>query len=85
MALAAHWQIIGDSAPINKSRQRRPQIVGGGAAGARLYDTPVCCSYRQITLENVTENLHLSFETWNIIAAYKTHGKIYLNYKWHIK
>src|SRR6218665_3436355 len=23
-------------APINKSRRRRPQIVGGGAAGARL-------------------------------------------------
>jgi len=37
MASAARRQIIGDGAPINKSRrrQRRPQIVGG-AAGARL-------------------------------------------------
>jgi len=29
-------QIFGGGAPINKSRRRRPQIVGGGAAGARL-------------------------------------------------
>jgi len=38
MALAARRQILGGGAPINKSRRRRcPQILGGGAAGARLY------------------------------------------------
>src|SRR6218665_3037826 len=35
MVSAARRQMIGGGAPINKSR--RPQIVGGGAAGARLY------------------------------------------------
>src|SRR6218665_3937194 len=34
MVSAARRQIIGDGAPINKSRRRHPQIVGGGA---RLY------------------------------------------------
>src|SRR6218665_1452835 len=28
---------MGGGAPINKSRRRRSQIVGGGTAGARLY------------------------------------------------
>jgi len=36
MASAVRRQIIGGGAPINKSRRRRPQIVGG-EAGARLY------------------------------------------------
>jgi len=40
MASAAHRQIIGGGAPINKSRRRRPQIVGGGAAGSRIYMGP---------------------------------------------
>ena len=36
MVSAASRQVIGaGGAPINKSRRRRPQIVGGG--GARLY------------------------------------------------
>src|SRR6218665_1523311 len=37
MASAARRQIISGGAPINKSRRRHPQIVGGGAAGAQLY------------------------------------------------
>src|SRR6218665_3405670 len=35
MVSAARRQIIGGGAPINKNR--RPQNVGGGAGGARLY------------------------------------------------
>ena len=41
MVSAARRQIIGGCAPINKSRRRRPQIVGGGAAGAQLYSKEV--------------------------------------------
>jgi len=36
MPSAALRQIIGGGVPINKSRWRRPQIVGGGAAAAQL-------------------------------------------------
>ncbi len=32
MASASYQQFIGGGAPIIKSRRRRPQIVGGGAA-----------------------------------------------------
>ena len=34
MVSAARRQIIGGGAPINKSRGRRPQIVGGAARPA---------------------------------------------------
>jgi len=42
MASAVRRQIIGGGAPINKSRRRRPQIVGGGDAEQPAHGSSIC-------------------------------------------
>jgi len=64
MASAARRQIIGGGTPINKSRRRRPQIVGGAArrgwAGARLYLT-------QRRLKNI-------YDVWSTYISFVTNA-----------
>jgi len=52
MVSAARRQIIGDGAPINKGRRRRPQIGGGGGAALGITEL--------LFLElNITERLEI--------------------------